>query len=319
MQPLEVVCMGEILIDFIGAPAGRPLEDAESFLKKPGGAPANVAVGLARLGRRSAFIGMAGDDAFGRFLRQVLDQEGVDTRSLVLTASQPTTLAFVAKDARGVPSFSFYRHPGADLSLRPEDIREEVFGGARCFHFGSLSLVAPPAADATWHCLDLARKHGLLISYDPNYRPALWKEEASAREQMLAPLGRVDLLKVSEEELCMLSGQSEMEAGCRTLAARGPRTIVVTRGERGLYGWNEGRTAEVAGQPVQVVDTTGCGDSSVAGLLTALLESGTPLGPNLPIQQELFAQALGFANRCAAITATQEGAIPAMPHREDLT
>ena len=315
---MEVICMGEILIDFMGAPAGVALEAAETFLRKPGGAPANVAVGLSRLERRSAFVGMVGDDAFGRFLRGVLEEEQVDTRSLAVSAAQPTTLAFVAKDARGVPSFSFYRHPGADLSLRPDHVDPTVFEGATCFHFGSLSLVASPAYDAAWHCLDLAREQGLFVSYDPNYRAALWDSEATARARMLEPLERVDLLKVSEEEMQLLSGEQALVAGCETLAARGPTVIVVTRGERGLFGWNRGETVEVPGIPVDVVDTTGCGDSSVAGLLTALLESEVNLGPGVAIPQALLHDALHFANRCAALTATREGAIPALPRRAEL-
>jgi len=314
----EVVCMGEILIDFMGAPSGRPLDDAETFERKPGGAPANVAVGVSRLGRASAFVGMVGDDAFGRFLTRTLEEEQVDTRSLAVSTAQPTTLAFVAKDDRGVPSFSFYRHPGADLSLRPEDIDMRVFEQARFFHFGSLSLVAPPARDSVYHCLDAARARQIAISYDPNYRPALWRDAASARERMLEPLGHVDILKVSEEELLLLAGEDDPREACAALAAQGPQLIIVTRGEQGLFGWNQGEIMEVPGKPVEVVDTTGCGDSSMAGILTWLLEQDAQPRQEGGIPSDTLEAALNFANHCAAITATKLGAIPALPRRDEV-
>lgn len=315
---LEAVCMGELLIDFMGSPVGIALKDTETFLKKPGGAPANVAAGLARLGRRSAFVGMVGRDAFGEFLRETLTQEGVDLRGLKVSDAQPTTLAFVALSAKGVPSFSFYRHPGADLSLDSADIDETVFEGARVFHFGSLSLVQPPAYDATYRCLQLADTHRLFISYDPNYRPALWPDMALAIERMREPLARVDLLKVSEEELQLLSGVEDLYSGCAKLANDRLKIIVVSRGARGLFGWNAGETVDIPGEQVDVIDTTGCGDSSMAGLIARLIEQEVSLLPGESVPLGVFSEALRFANRCAAITATRMGAIPALPKRAEI-
>lgn len=311
--------MGELLIDFIADGACDALEAAETFHRKPGGAPANVACGLARLGRRAAFVGMVGEDAFGQFLRGVLETEGVDTRSLATSGEQPTTLAFVALSAEGVPSFSFCRHPGADLSLKPSDIDATVFEGARVLHFGSLSLVLKPAYDATRFCLQTAQERRMFVSYDPNYRAALWRNAMSAREIMLEPLPFVDLLKVSADELQLLSGESDIEAGCAALAQRGPKAIVVTRGGDGMLGWNHGEVIDAPGIPVEVVDTTGCGDASMAGIIGYLLEQGLELAKEFHIPSDTFADALAFANKCAAYAATTRGAIPSLPYREEIT
>jgi len=316
-QP-EVVSMGELLIDFIAAGTCDDLVEAETFLRKPGGAPANVACGLARLGHHAAFVGMVGEDAFGHYLQSVLETEGVDTRSLAFTAEQPTTLAFVALSSKGVPSFSFCRHPGADLSLKPSDIDASVFDDARVLHFGSLSLVLKPAYDATRFCLQTAKERRLFVSYDPNYRPALWRNAMSAREIMLEPLPFVDVLKVSDDELKLLSGETDIEAGCAALAQRGPKAIVVTRGGEGMLGWNHGSVIDAPGIPVEVVDTTGCGDASMAGIIAFFLEGGLPLTQRFRIPDDIFEAALNFANRCAAHAATTHGAIPSLPYRKDL-
>ena len=313
---LQVVCMGEILIDFAAAPKGKGLDGADSFSPAPGGAPANVAVGLSRLGIESAFVGMVGDDAFGELLRNTLEAENVDTRSLGKSTDQPTTLAFVALDEGGVPDFVFYRHPGADQSIQPSDLDLTVFDSAKVFHFGSLSLVSSPAYDTTYACLEQASKSNITVSYDPNFRPALWPDTDKARERMLEPLKYVTILKVSEEEFELLSGESDLSKGCAQLASQGPTTIVITRGKNGMTLWRDGETIDVQAEPVNAVDTTGCGDSSVAGFLTTLLE--TTDGNIEEATPETLKSALQFANRCAAITAQSPGAIPALPRRSDL-
>lgn len=317
MNP-QAVCMGEILIDFVAAASGQILKDAPAFERKPGGAPANVAVGLVRLGCAAAFAGMVGRDAFGDFLRETLETENVDTRSLATCPDQPTTLAFVSLTREGVPSFSFYRHPNADLSIRPEDVDPALFDSARVFHFGSLSLVASPAADTTFYCLEKAREKDCFVTYDPNYRPALWPQAEAAKARMADPLGQIDLIKVSEEELAFLTGEDRIERGCEVIAAKGPRYLAVTRGANGMYGWHVGEHIEIAAQPVEVVDTTGCGDASMAGIIAYLLDNATELCAGAEIPIEVFAKALDYGNRCAAIAATQRGAIPSLPHKRDI-
>jgi len=315
----RVVCMGELLIDFAGRPQGSALRDCESFEPNPGGAPANVAVGVSRLECPSAFVGMVGADAFGDLLQDVLDENGVDTRSLARSTSQPTTLAFVAITKAGVPSFVFYRHPGADLSITPEDVDLGVFDEAELFHFGSLSLVANPAYDTTYHCLRQAGDRGIFVTYDPNYRPALWDNEEQAVAKMSEPLPHVNLVKVSSEELALLTGSANAEEGCAILAEKGPNTIIVTRGAEGMFGWCGGRTFSVPGQDVTTVDTTGCGDASVAGCIRYLLTHGGITAGSTEVTPEVFEAALAFANRCAAHAATRPGAIPSLPRLADVS
>lgn len=312
----QVVCMGEILIDFAAQPKGVGLNKAKSFAPAPGGAPANVAVGLSQLGVPSAFVGKVGQDAFGDLLKDTLDNKGVDTRGLTRTVEQPTTLAFVAIDSKGVPSFVFNRHPGADLLIAPEDIDWALFDSAKVLHFGSLSMVAKPAYDATFACIEYAHANGLTLSYDPNDRPALWPDRDTARATMLEPLKYVTFLKVSKEELAFLSEENTIAAGCDAIAQRGPKVILVTEGRDGMTGWLDGETFHVAGHKVNEVDTTGCGDASVAACLASLLASGA-LDRHTPTPEQLKA-AIAFANRCAAFTATRPGAIPALPTRTDV-
>jgi fructokinase len=311
-----VMCMGEILIDFLAEPKGKGLIGAKAFRPNPGGAPANVAVGLARLGVPAGFIGMVGDDDFGTLLRETLTNENVDTRSLATSTEQPTTLAFVALDPSGVPSFVFYRHPGADLSIRPDDVDWSVFDHASVFHCGSLSLVDDPARETTHACLKHAKERGIAVSYDPNYRPALWPDKDLARARMLEPLEYVTIFKASADELRMMSGEDDVETGCAALADQGPKIIVVTEGSSGMFLWSGGQTADVAGEKVEVVDTTGCGDASVAGLLTYVVDYQQRENALPPFKE--LERALTFANHCAAIAATKPGAIPSLPKRADV-
>jgi fructokinase len=311
-----VVCMGEILIDFLAEPKGKGLVGAEAFRPNPGGAPANVAVGLARLGIPAGFIGMVGNDDFGTLLRATLTNENVDTRSLATSTEQPTTLAFVALDPGGVPSFVFYRHPGADLSICPDDVDWSVFDRAIVFHCGSLSLVDDPARETTHACLRQAKAREIAVSYDPNFRPALWPDQKLARERMLEPLEFVTILKASADELRLMSGEDDVRAGCAALADQGPEIIVVTEGSSGMFLWSGGQTAEVSGEKIEVVDTTGCGDASVAGLLTYVVDFQQRENVLPPFKE--LERALTFANHCAAITATKPGAIPSLPKRADV-
>jgi sugar/nucleoside kinase (ribokinase family) len=239
-------------------------------------------------------------------------------RSLANSASQPTTLAFVALDEKGVPDFSFYRHPGADLSLRFSDVDLSVLAEAQVFHFGSLSLVAPPAADTTRALLALANERGLFVTYDPKYRPALWPDEALANRRMGEPLPQVHLLKVSHEELERLSSTSDIGQGCAKLAKHGPSCIVVTRGGAGVSGWLRGERFDIPVQPVEVKDTTGCGDALMAGAIAGLLRAYPELDRDTEIDLEPFQRALEFANCCAALTATRLGAIAALPTEDDV-
>src|SRR5919106_2687352 len=178
----DVICLGEVLIDFVPTVTPTTLIEAPAFRKAPGGAPANVAVALARLDRPSAFMGMTGDDPFGRFLELTLGEAGVDTGPLRFTAEARTALAFVSLRADGERQFMFYRHPSADMLLRPEDVDEAAIRAARALHFGSISLISEPSRGATLHAIEVARDAGCLISCDPNLRLALWRVPPARRD-----------------------------------------------------------------------------------------------------------------------------------------
>ncbi|MBC7870176.1 MAG: fructokinase, partial [Chitinophagaceae bacterium] len=170
---MTVVSMGELLIDFVALESGVSVGDVSGFQKAPGGAPANVAVAVARLGHDSAFLGQVGDDPFGHFLAEVLEAEGVDVHGLRFSPEARTALAFVSLGANGERSFSFYRNPSADMLYRPEDVALDVLDGAKIFHFGSITLIGEPSRSATLKAAQTARERGLIVSYDPNLRLAL--------------------------------------------------------------------------------------------------------------------------------------------------
>lgn len=313
----EVLCLGELLIDFISAKSGVPLRHAPGFHKAAGGAPANVAVGLARLGHLAAFIGKVGKDEFGLGLEETLRENGVDTRALRFDSRVPTTLAFVALSDEGVPEFIFYRHPGADTRLRPEEIDPNIFTGARVFHFGSLSLTNQPARRATWYALQLARSRALIRTFDANVRLSLWSSRSVAQRLIRRALEQVDVAKVSLEELAFLFGTDDLELGTARMA-RHVRLTVVTLGPRGCFYRLGPTTGYVPGFQVEVADTTGAGDGFMAGLISGLLTHVSSPVDLTTLRPEVVEPILTFANAVGALVTTRPGAIPSLPTREEV-
>ena len=202
---MDVTAIGEILIDL--TQTGVNGAGVPQFSANPGGAPANAAVAAARLGAKTAFWGKVGDDAFGAYLRRVLKDNGVDASGL-RTGSQPTTMAIVSVDEAGERSFQFLR--GADRDICPEEVDEDAVLRTKILHFGSVSLTAGMSRSATIFAARTAHKNGGLVSYDPNYRPALWANQAEAAEWMAIPLPLVDIIKLAEEELPLLAGTADL-------------------------------------------------------------------------------------------------------------
>jgi fructokinase len=301
---MSIVSLGELLIDFVATESGVEVGDAAGFLKKPGGAPANVAVAVRRLGHDSAFITQLGDDPFGRYLAKVLEAEGVETRGIRFTSEARTALAFVSNKADGDRSFMFYRHPSADMLMRPEDVALEVIDSKRIFHYGSLTMIAEPSRSATLSAVQYARSRGKLISYDPNLRLALWPSADAARDGMLGGLDYAHVIKVSDEELEFLTGANDVNA----LWREGMQIIILTHGPQGATVYTREAEVYAPGFAVEAVDTTGAGDAFVGGLLVRVLEFGDAYVEHLP-------EIARFANAVAAISTTQRGAIPALPTR----
>jgi fructokinase len=319
----ELVCLGEALIDFVALESGVGVGEASGFVKAPGGAPANVAVGVAKLGHTSAFLGKVGDDPFGRFLARTFADAGVDTGGMVFSAPHRTGLAFVSLAEGGERDFCFFRNPSADMTYVPAELDRERLLAGRIFHFGSITLIDEPARKTTLAAVAAARAAGQLISYDPNLRPPLWPDLDTARAEILSAVPFTDIVKVSEEELAFLlrAEGAASEAETTDLMARFlsefPDVVLlaVTRGARGCLYCSAGRqSGALPGLGVAAVDTTGAGDGFVAGLLADLLERGLADRSRLAAaDREDLGRSFAVANAVGALTTTQKGAIPALP------
>ncbi len=301
---MSVVCFGELLIDFVALESGVTVGEASGFQKAPGGAPANVAVAVSRLGHPSTFLGQVGDDPFGHHLAGVLAAENIDISGLKFSADARTALAFVSLAAGGERSFSFYRHPSADMLMTPADVDLQVIERARIFHFGSITMIGEPSRSATLAAAQHALEHGLTISYDPNLRLALWPDADAAQVGMLRGLDYANIVKISAEEVEFLTGGDDIQSLWRDRT----QIIVVTHGADGATLHTPSDSQHVPGFVVESVDTTGAGDGFVAGLLVGLLEYGADYRAHIR-------EMLRFANAVGALVTTQRGAIFGMPTR----
>lgn len=313
----DVVCLGELLIDFVAVEADRALSEVATFRRAPGGAPANVACGVARLGRSAGFIGKIGDEPFGVFLRSTLDGAGVDTGHLVTTGEARTTLAFVGVHADGRKEIFFYRNPGADMLLSASDIDTGYVAGSKCFHFGSISLIDAGPKAATLKAARAARAAGRLVTFDPNWRPALWDSESHGREAIWEGLALADVAKVSEEEWEMITGTADLAAGAAKILAAGPRLVVVSRGEGGCTYHHAAGSGSVPGFEVEVAECTGAGDGFVASVISDLLDHLEGGGSVESLTAEDLERIGRRANAVGALTCTKAGAIPALPTRAE--
>ena len=303
----DITTIGEVLIDL--TQSGKTEQGIPKFDANPGGAPANLAVAASRLGARTAFIGRVGRDSFGDYLRRCLTENGVDVSGLSVDEKARTTLAVVALDEKGERTFSFYRDPSADVNLSMKYVPMELLSSTKILHFGSVSLTAEPARTATLEAARTAKASGAWVSYDPNYRSSLWPDGQTAIRNMLAPLPRVDILKVSDEELPLLTGCTDPEKGSARLAERGVRLVLVTLGAHGAFYRFDGHTGHVPGVPCQVGDTNGSGDTFFGAALSQLVKLDSLDQLTVPELRRILA----FANKAASITTSRHGAIPAMP------
>ncbi len=307
----NAICLGELLIDFVPTVTGTGLTDAPAFIKAPGGAPGNVAVGLARLGVKSAFMGKVGDDAFGHFLADTLAEAGVDVGPLRFSSEARTALAFVSLRADGEREFMFYRHPSADMLFTPREVDMDAISRAKLLHFGSISLIGEPSRSATLYAVDAARAAGGLVSYDPNLRLPLWPDADAARKGMLLGLSKAHIVKLSDDESEFLTGLSDLKAACQALWHEDLKLMVVTRGRAGCVYFTPNFTGMVESFTVEAIDATGAGDGFVAGLLQGLLAD-----PSVVQDETRLRELCRFANAVGALATIERGAIPALPNRE---
>lgn len=309
---MDIVAIGEVLIDL--TQTGTDGAGVPQYAANPGGAPANLAVAAARLGASTALISKVGQDAFGRYLRKVMEENKVDVSALTVDEEQHTTMAVVSVDENGERDFTFYRDPGADSMLLKDEIPLGLLKEARFLHFGSVSLTREPARTTTLCAVETARALGAVITYDPNYRANLWPDRDTAIRRMRKPLDMVDILKISDEELPLLADTDDLEAGTAALAEHGIRLILVTLGPNGVFYRFGGKTGTVPGVPCTVGDTNGAGDTFFGAFLSRLRRLD---GPDC-LTADMLEEMLAFANKAASITTSRRGAIPAMPTLEEM-
>ncbi|HHA1840660.1 TPA: aminoimidazole riboside kinase [Enterobacter asburiae] len=294
----KIWVLGDAVVDLLPDGEGR-------LLQCPGGAPANVAVGIARLGGQSAFIGRVGDDPFGRFMAKTLADEKVDVKSMRLDPAHRTSTVVVDLDDHGERSFTFMVRPSADLFLETADL--PTFSAEEWLHVCSIALSAEPSRSATFEAMAAVREAGGYVSFDPNIRPDLWPDENALRRCLEKALQSADVVKLSVEELAFLTGNVEVNVGLNALMARCPaRLVLVTQGKEGVIAWHDGTAKHYPATPVECVDTTGAGDAFVAGLLYGLAAG-----------QDLT-QVIALAQRCGALATTAKGAMTALPWQHEL-
>ncbi|MCL7417729.1 MAG: carbohydrate kinase [Halalkalicoccus sp.] len=310
MSDPNVLVAGETLIDFLPDRPGS-LREVETFTRRPGGAPANVAVALATLGEVPEFWTRVGDDPFGEDLVETLTEYGLSERFVERDPEAKTTLAFVSHDETADRQFSFYRDGTADTRMEPGTIDDDLLRGVSWVHLGGVTLASEPSRAATLDLAERAGDRGCTVSFDPNARPELWEGRAEFERQVGEILPHVDVLKATPEDLAEAGIEGEGTDLARAACERGPHTTLLTLGGEGALAvatdeapWSGEATH--AGYPVDPVDTTGAGDAFTAGAIAALSDG------------EDLAEAIAFGNAVAATTTTAEGAMTALPDRKSV-
>lgn len=307
----DVTALGELLIDF--TPKSTDKHGYPTMEANPGGAPANFLGALNAYGKKTAFLGKVGDDAFGNLLLNTLRQAGIETRGIVADPAVFTTLAFVTLDESGDRSFSFARKPGADTRLSWEEVDRTLIDKARVFHFGTLSLTDEPVRSATQKAIAYAKERGKLITCDPNLRKPLWNGEEEAREQILWSLNQADVVKISDEEAAFLWNCTPEEGADRLLKECGVSLAMVTLGPEGCLLKTENACFRTSGPSVHPADTTGAGDIFGGSAVARLLELDKPISE---LTQEDLTYIGRFAVTAASLSTEAAGGIPSIPDRE---
>lgn len=311
MNQFDVVALGELLIDFTDN--GTSAQGNTLFEANPGGAPCNVLAMLRKLGKTCAFVGKVGNDIFGHQLRSVVEEAGINVDSLVMDEDVRTTLAIVKTYENGDRDFSFYRNPGADMMLTEAELPVDVIRNCRIFHFGTLSMTHAGVRKATIRALDIAKEAGCRISFDPNLRPPLWKSLEEAREQIAYGLSRCDILKIADNEIEFMTGETDFDKGAAILQERYPniKILNVTAGAEGSYSYSCGHRVFVPSFKLGgTIETTGAGDTFCASVLGFVLENGVE-----DLSEAQLTEMLRFANAAAYLVTTKKGAIRSMPEK----
>ncbi|MCG3729748.1 aminoimidazole riboside kinase [Vibrio cincinnatiensis] len=297
----KVWVTGDAVVDLI--PDGE-----QHYLKCPGGAPANVAVAIARLGGQSAFFGRVGNDPLGRFIHQTLTNERVDSTHLLLDDQQRTSTVVVDLDGSGERSFTFMVKPSADQFLQPNDIPE--FHSGEWLHACSIALANEPSRSSTFEAMDRIKQAGGYISFDPNLREEVWQNPSELIEVVMQAVAKADVVKFSEEEITHLTQTDTIEAGINALKTLNIPLIIITQGAKGALVVTGDQQTLITGKVVKPIDTTGAGDAFVGGLLHKLATSD-------PWHKDLETAIL-WAHGCGALATTKKGAMTALPTQQAL-
>ena len=309
----DVVALGELLIDF--TEYAKSDRGNKLFEANPGGAPCNVLALLQKLGKKTAFIGKVGNDQFGRILCETINSIGIDSSNLIFDNEIPTTLAFVGKTPDGDREFSFYRNPGADMMLNADEVDEDLLKNAKIFHFGTLSMTHETVRGATISAIKKAKENGAIISLDPNLREPLWKSLDEAKTQMKAALSYCDILKISDNEIERLTGETDFDEGVKKIREEyNIPLICVTMGKDGSRAYyNDIKVVAGGFYQENIVDTTGAGDTFCGSVLNYICENGLE---NLSEKQ--IEEMITFANAAASLVTTKAGAILSIPTEAEI-
>ncbi len=310
----DVAALGELLVDF--TENGLSGQGNTLFEANPGGAPCNVLAMLKKLGKSCAFIGKVGEDMFGHLLRDVAAEAGICMDHLVFDKDARTTLAFVKTFPNGDRDFSFYRNPGADMMLTEDELPLDVIAGCRIFHFGTLSMTHEGVRRATCRAVGHAKQSGAVISFDPNLRPPLWDSLDEAKAQIEYGLAQCDVLKIADNELEFMTGETDFDKGAAILRAKYPsiRLFNVTAGAEGSYSYYGDKRVFVPSCKLGgVIETTGAGDTFCASVLHFVLDHGLD-----GLTEADLTEMLRFANTAAYLVTTRKGAIRSMPERAEV-
>ncbi|KAE9530261.1 aminoimidazole riboside kinase [Testudinibacter aquarius] len=300
----KVWVLGDAVVDLI--PDGE-----QHYLKAAGGAPANVAVAIARLGGRTAFIGRVGQDPLGIFMKNVLNQENVNTDFMLLDPQNRTSTVVVDLDDDGERSFTFMVNPSADQFLQTDDLPQ--FNRGEWLHCCSIALLNNPSQQATLTAMQQIKQIGGMVSFDPNLRESLWQNQDIMRMTVMQAVELADVLKFSEEELTLLTETDTLEQALKTITDYYPqKLIIVTMGKKGALVHLNGEQQLISGKAVQAVDTTGAGDAFVGGLLAGLSQTA-----NWQAWENLV-PIIHQANACGALATTAKGAMAALPNQQQL-
>lgn len=305
----DVVALGELLIDFTTIRADS--DGYPTMAAHPGGAPANFLAAIAKFGGKAAMLGKVGTDTFGKLLTSTLREVGIETKGIVASDDFFTTLAFVTLDANGDREFAFARKPGADTQLRFDELELSLLDETRVFHFGTLSLTGEPSRTTTYRAVEYARKHGKLITFDPNLRKPLWRELDEAKQQMLWGLAHADVVKISDEEVEFLFGLGVQEGAQYILEHFPVKLVFVTCGPDGCWFQNKNASGHVDSlRNIQVVDTTGAGDIFGGSAVWKLLQTGK--APEA-LDEAALREIVSFACTAAGLSTTKPGGISSVP------